>query len=143
MSDGPIIVSSCLLGIKCRHDGTDAYDKEVAESGDEHVPVCPEELGGLGTPRKTAEIKGGDGWEVVLGATTVVDSYGTDITEKFIKGGETVLKMARMTGAKRAILKEGSPSCGVKFIKQDGVDRPGPGVTAAMLEGEGIKTEGR
>ncbi|MBI5561032.1 MAG: DUF523 domain-containing protein [Deltaproteobacteria bacterium] len=150
----PVIVSACLVGIKSRHDGTDALSGDVLASlGDAVIiPVCPEQLGGLPTPRPMAEITGGDGTDVlkidVLGidalkkTARVVDENGRDVTLNFIKGAEAALSIAKLSGTGKAILKERSPSCGVKRIVRSGKEAPGMGVTAALLKREGIEIEG-
>jgi uncharacterized protein YbbK (DUF523 family) len=131
------------LGFKCRFDGGDAYDKEATRLERLIIPVCPEQLGGLPTPRAKAEIAKGSGRDVLNGEANVIDSLGTDITEKFIQGAKEVLLSARLVGAKEAMLKENSPSCGVSTIKRGGLKIDGPGVTTALLIKEGIKVKGR
>lgn len=139
----PVIISACLLGLKTRHDGKDAFSKEAAErTGLLMIPVCPEQLAGLPTPRARAEITGGGGAEVLDGKARVLDSGGADITERFIAGAEEVLKIARLTRAKKALLKEKSPSCGVTFIKRENKTIEGTGVLTALLKREGIEVEG-
>lgn len=106
------------------------------------IPVCPEQLGGLTTPRLPAEIKDGGGQDVLDGLARVVDKEGTDVTDQFIKGAYETLKLARLLGARKAILKEKSPSCGPGKIydgnfKGNLID--GSGVTAALLRSNGIE----
>ena len=139
----PLIVSACLLGLKTRYDGQGAFSKEAAgRIGVLMIPVCPEQLGGLPTPRAKAEITGGDGAEVLDGRARVLDSKGADITERFILGAEEVLKIALLIGAKKALLKEKSPSCAVTVIKKDNALTKGMGVLTALLKREGIEVEG-
>lgn len=102
-------------------------------------PVCPEQLGGLSTPRPVAEIKGGDGNDVLDEKARVITIYGDDISAKIIKGAQEVMKLARMIGAKEAVLKEKSPSCGVAMIYRNGELISGIGVCAALLKREGIE----
>jgi uncharacterized protein YbbK (DUF523 family) len=152
----PVIVSACLVGIRSRYDGTDSLREGLVSSlkGAFIIPVCPEQLGGLPTPRPRAEItvmdrtvmdrpvkdrRGGDGSSVISGGGRVVDENGKDVTGPFIKGAEEVLKIARITGAKVAVLREKSPSCGVEAASRE---NPGPGVTAALLKKEGIEVKG-
>lgn len=139
-----ILVSACLLGVRCRYDGGDNLAPQVV-SGAAHcclVPVCPETLGGLGTPRPPAELVGGDGTDVLAGQARVVTREGRDVTHAFLRGAEEALKVARVVGAGEAWLKARSPSCGVTCV-YDGTFsrrlRPGPGVTAALLLREGIR----
>ena len=139
----PLIVSACLLGLKTRYDGEGAFSEEVAKrTGVLMIPVCPEQLGGLPTPRRKAEITGGGGAEVLDGRARVLDSIGTDLSERFILGAEEVLKIALLIGAKKALLKEKSPSCGVAFIKKHNALTNGMGVLTALLKREGIEVEG-
>jgi len=106
------------------------------------VPVCPEQLGGMNTPRPACEISGGDGHAVLSGSARVVDLNGTDMTEGFIRGAEETLKAAHLAGAQAAYLKENSPSCGVTMIKKGSRTESGYGVTAALLEKNSIKVTG-
>ncbi|MBE9531702.1 MAG: DUF523 domain-containing protein [Proteobacteria bacterium] len=142
-----MIVSACLLGVKCRYDGDSALDSSLAEEfskdNAKFIPVCPEELAGLPTPRAKAEITTGTGKDVLMGFSAVKEIGGADITKKFVAGAEEVLCIALQTGATEAILKEKSPSCGVEFIKRGSKKVKGPGVTTALLIREGIKVEGR
>lgn len=138
-----VIVSACLLGKKCRYDGGDAKRNEIIEKyGDDTLPLCPEELGGLPTPRPRAEIKGGTGEEVLDGKATVVDETGTDVTPAFIQGARDTILKAIKAGATKAVLKENSPSCGVNTVYSDGKLTEGMGVAAAALKRAGIEVEG-
>ena len=142
--DGPIVVSACLAGRRCRFDGTGAFEDEVARLVAEGraVLVCPEVDGGLGTPRPAAEIEGGDGSDVLAGHARVVTRDGTDVTDAYVKGAHSALAAAQRTGARAAILKARSPSCGRGQI-YDGTFSStleiGDGVTAALLRSEGIE----
>ena len=135
------IVSACLLGLDCRYDGGNSLNegliKQLKDSN--VVPVCPEQLGGLPTPRVAAEISGGNGFDVISGLAKVVNMEGEDVSRQFIKGAQDSLKIARMVGAKKAWLKEKSPSCGVNLIKCKGLEKPGSGVLAALFLKEGIE----
>ncbi len=144
MHGQPVIVSACLLGIRSRYDGTDSLSEEVITSlkGAFIIPVCPEQLGGLPTPRPRADIIDADGLAVIEGRARVVDEKGVDITDSFLKGAEEVLKIAGITGARLAIFKEKSPSCGVNAISRDGNVAAGRGVTAALLQKEGLEVKG-
>lgn len=142
--DGPVLVSACLAGRRCRFDGTGAYEDEVARLVAEGraVLVCPEVDGGLGTPRPAAEIEGGDGSDVLGGRARVVTGEGIDVTEQYLKGARKALEMARETGVTTAILKARSPSCGAGRIYDGTFTRSlevGDGVTAALLRAEGIQ----
>ncbi|MBI5588530.1 MAG: DUF523 domain-containing protein [Deltaproteobacteria bacterium] len=139
-----VIVSACLVGLKTRYDGEDALSGPAlsALKGTVPVPVCPEQLGGLSTPRPGCEITAGSGRDVLTGSSRVMDENGRDVTGNLLKGADEVLRIARLAGAKEAFLKENSPSCGVGSIKRGGTAIDGSGVTAALLEKSGIKVRG-
>lgn len=120
-----ICVSGCLAGMKCRYDGTDKKEERIAALVEEGkaIAVCPEEEGGLGTPRKPSEIRDG----------RVYSSTGKDVTQNFEKGAAICLQKALAAGCSEAILKEKSPSCGVHLI-HDGTFQGG------CIRGEGIFT---
>lgn len=139
-----IIVSACLVGIDCRYNGGSSPDsriEELVKSGSA-IPVCPEQLGGCPTPRPPAEISGGTGADVLDGKCRVAGKNGEDKTAEFIKGAEEVLKIAGLVGAKKAILKSKSPSCGCGVV-YDGTFSgnliEGNGVTAQLLLRNGIE----
>ncbi len=136
-----VLVSACLVGIKCRFDAKGKRDHAVLKAlkGKLFIPVCPEQLGGLPTPRPTAAIEGGDGVLVLEGKGRVINERGEDVTENFLRGAQQTLNIARLTGTKVAILKERSPSCGVEKIIRDGQVLKGSGVTAALLLREGLE----
>ena len=142
--NGPALVSACLLGMCTRWDGTHRRSPEVIESlrGRCAIPVCPEQLGGLPTPRVPAEIERGDGRDVLDGGAKVTDEDGRDVTDCYLRGAQESLRLAELFSARWAILKDGSPACGVSRIKRSGEDVPGMGVTAALLKREGIELEG-
>jgi len=127
-----VLVSACLLGVCCRYDGTSREEPRVIAdlAGTRMVPICPEQMGGLPTPRVPCDLVGGDGADVLEGRAHVVDKDGVDRTANFIRGAEESLKLAQRFGARRAVLKARSPSCGVAS-----------GVTAALLRKNGISME--
>jgi uncharacterized protein YbbK (DUF523 family) len=139
----PVLVSACLLGEKCRYDGQGSSCPLLLEKlrGRPVIAACPEQLGGLGTPRKPAEISGGDGKAVWAGKALVKNACGEELTEFFREGAEKTWRLLSETGCTAAILKERSPSCGKNLI-YDGTFqkrlRPGPGVTTALLLKKGI-----
>lgn len=140
---GPVLVSACLAGRACRFDGSANPDDEVARLVAEGraVLVCPEEDGGLGTPRPPAEIVGGDGADVLAGRAKVMTKGGRDVTAEYVAGARIALKAAREAGAERAILKARSPSCGKGCIYDGSFTRTpqeGHGVTAALLLAAGL-----
>lgn len=133
-----ILVSSCLLGAPVRHDARDKKcDHEVLQRWVEQgrvISVCPEMLGGLGTPRPPAEI-------VNDGSRRVVTREGNDVTRAFEEGARAAADQGRREDVRVAILKAGSPSCGSSFIYDGTFSRtsvPGEGITAALLRKNGI-----
>lgn len=135
-----IIVSACLTGVRCRYDGGHRLDEKVLmlSMEDELVPLCPEQMSGLTTPRQPSEIIDGDGDDVLEGRARVVDAEGKDVTAQFIKGAMEGLAIAKRIDVKKAIMKEKSPSCGVHRIYRNGILVSGKGVLTALLLREGI-----
>ena len=140
----PALISSCLIGIACRYDRSHSLVEEIVKKAQElqFVPVCPEQLGGLPTPRSPANIVKGGGKGVLVGHARVLNSLGEDVTEAFIKGAQETLKLARIIGAKKAILKDKSPSCGLNTPYCETDTGYGLGVTAALLLSAGIEVIG-
>lgn len=141
-----ILVSSCLAGRSVRYDGaarpvgSDLFERWRAEG--RLVPFCPEVSGGLAVPRPPAEIVGGDGHDVLNGTARVRTNTGADVTAEFLRGADLALDAARRSGARIALLKEGSPSCGSHRVYDGtftGTSVPGDGVTTAVLERAGIR----
>lgn len=129
-----ILVSACLLGCACRYDGKSKPCGDVISLKKRHnlIPVCPEILGGLPTPRGASEISGG----------RVVSKSGADNTERFLKGAEEALRLAKLFGCTAAILKAKSPSCGKGEVYDgsfSGKLTPGNGITAQLLMENGLK----
>ncbi len=138
------LVSACLLGVNCRYDGGNSRNEDTLKNHEteELVPVCPEEAGGLPTPRPPVEIVGGDGNNVIDGNAKVLTADGVDKTEEFLKGAQHALALAQSQGATCAILKSKSPSCGCSKIYDgsfSGKLVSGDGVTTALLKRHGIK----
>jgi len=135
-----VLVSACLLGLPTRYDGRAKPSEAVGEAlaGGVPVPVCPEQLGGLPTPRSPCEISNGDGHDVLDGRARVVSDDGRDCTGQYVRGAEVVLRMAQMVGAHRAVLKQRSPACGCGAIVRNGVAVDGDGVCAALLRRNGL-----
>jgi len=143
--EGAVLVSACLLGVHCRYDGGTAANPDLLEElrGKCVVPVCPEQLGGLSTPRVPSEIVGGDGADVLASRARVVNEVGEDVTRAFVKGAEETLRLAVLLKCERAILKSRSPSCGQGQIYRNGELVEGDGVTVALLKRHGIEVETR
>ncbi len=128
-----ILVSACLVGVNCTYRGGNNRNTGVLAyiEGKEWIPVCPEQLGGLSTPREEAEIS----------AKRVFTRSGIDVSTAFRKGAEETLAIARLTGCSSAILKNGSPSCGSTRIYDGtftGTSIAGKGCTAQLLESQNI-----
>ncbi len=129
-----ILVSACLLGENCKYNGKNNYRERVAKylEGHEVIPVCPEVLGGLTTPRDPSEIADG----------VVTNCKGISVDRQFRKGAEEALRIAVENGIDLAILQSRSPSCGVRQI-YDGTFTgrliPGQGVFAGMLRENGFR----
>ena len=130
-----VLVSSCLLGAKVRYDGGDKKSghpilERWLEEG-RIVSVCPEMLGGLGTPRPPAEIVNG----------RVLTRDGEDVTAQFEAGARLAAEAAAADEVRVAILKSASPSCGSGFVYDGTFTRtrvPGDGVAAALLRSRGL-----
>ena len=135
------IVSACLAGVACRFDGRYCREESVVSLVREGraLPVCPEQLGGLPTPRPPAEFRGGDGREVLAGGAEVADQAGLTVTGHYLRGAIESARLAKTFGATGAILRDRSPSCGLRRVYVDGRLRGGRGVAAALLESEGLK----
>ena len=128
-----ILVSACLLGVACKYSGGDNACPAVLALAGRHtlIPVCPEQLGGLATPRDPAEICG----------DRVVSRAGRDVTQAYQKGAEAALYIAKQVGASAAVLKANSPSCGKGVIYDGsftGRKIAGSGIAAQLLSAAGI-----
>ncbi len=135
------LVSACLAGVNTRYDGTNCCKKhfQTLVSQGKAVLICPEQLGGLPTPREPIELVGGDGDRLLKGMAKAVGQSGKDYTQNFLRGAEEVLKIAEMLKTKKVFLKDGSPSCGCSYIKVGDKRTMGKGVTAAALLKAGVK----
>ena len=134
-----LLISACLTGENCKYDGgNNALPPETLAAlrgRYELVPVCPEQLGGLPTPRVPSERRGG----------RVFSRAGEDVTEAFRRGAEEALRIARENGCRRALLKTNSPSCGSGTIYDgsfSGTLTGGYGVAAELLIHEKIEVFG-
>lgn len=128
------IVSACLAGIHCRFDCKAKTRPEIEElvRNGEALPVCPEQLGGLSTPRKPAERVG----------DKILAIDGTDVTAEYKRGAEEAFRIAQLSGANEALLKSKSPMCGTNRIYDgtfSGTTINGDGVFAELLKKHGIK----
>ena len=139
------LVSACLLGIKCAWNGKARYkNKKVIEllKNEILIPVCPEQLGGLATPREFQEIEKGSGDDVLDGKIRVKNEIGQDVTRQFIRGAKEALEIAKQYNIKEFIAKSRSPSCGCGSIYDGSFSKrliKGDGVTVALFKGNGIR----
>lgn len=129
-----LLVSACLLGIRCRYNGTAKTNEAILRLAEKHtlIPFCPEVYGGLSTPREPSEIRDG----------RVFARTGEDVTAQFQVGAEEAVKTARLTGCDVAVLQDRSPSCGVGVVHNglfDGGLVPGDGVAAGLLRESGVR----
>ena len=133
MEKQKILVSACLLGECCAYDGSHRFCEAVAHLGDRYeiIPICPESIGGLPTPRVPSE----------RSAERVISKNGTDVTEEYKRGAEAALTLALSEKVAFAVLKAKSPSCGKGEIYDGSFTRrlvSGNGVTAELLLSRGI-----
>lgn len=135
-----VLVSACLLGHRCRYNAEVLVPREIPVDPELIVPVCPEEMGGLPTPRSPSFFEDEQtGEEILCGKGRIVSEEGEDRTEAFLEGARKTLGIAQQLGARKAFLKERSPSCGCNEVYVGDTRVPGIGVTAALLRREGIE----
>ena len=132
-----LLISACLMGVKCRYDGKQKKIPELDRLVEKYVliPVCPEVLGGLPTPRVPSERRG----------EAVVTRDGRDVTENYRLGARETLRICQMTHTDCALLKERSPSCGFGSIYDGtftGTLCPGDGVCAGLLKQHAVRVYG-
>ena len=137
-----ILVSACLLGLPTRYDGKSKRSQDVLDflqrEGLTPIPVCPEQLAGMTTPRDKTFFKSGDGRTVLAGKGEAVSENGRSMNAIFCRGAKMTLEIARLCGCRRALLKEGSPSCGVHRVYQGENKVAGAGITTALLLNSGL-----
>ncbi len=126
------LVSACLVGLCTRYDGKVKANTACLDFLENHnyIPICPEQLGGLATPRPAADITGGDGFDVLRGDASVCTKDGDDLSVPFTQGAKQVLQIAQSQTVTAICLKARSPSCAVLGTI---------GVTAALLSKHGFK----
>ncbi len=129
-----ILVSACLLGTNCKYNGSNNKNNKVLEyiKDKEVIPICPEIMGGLPTPRTPSELKN----------NKVITKEGIDVTSNYLKGAEEVLYLAKLFNVKKAILKSKSPSCGKNKIYDGTFNNnliDGMGITAKLLTDNNIE----
>jgi uncharacterized protein YbbK (DUF523 family) len=128
------ICSACLIGVNCRYNGKEKPNDKILKllKKENLIPVCPEQLGGLPTPREPAERRG----------NKVLTKSGKEVTSNFKKGAKEVLKIAKIFNVKEAILKQRSPSCGSGIIYDGTFSNKltrGEGVTTTLLRKNGVR----
>ena len=133
-----ILVSACLVGINCKYNGGNNYNEKIFNMVKEGqaIPICPEQLGGLPTPRDAAEIK------IIEGQKYVITKNNNDITKNFQIGAEEILNLAKKLKIKKAILQARSPSCGLGKIYNGNFEKKlidGNGILAQLLVENGIE----
>ncbi|MBR6252407.1 MAG: DUF523 domain-containing protein [Clostridia bacterium] len=134
------LISACLAGVNCKYNGNNNYNEKAFElvKRGEAIPICPEQLGGLMTPRIPAEIR------IINDNRRVINKNGEDVTAQFEKGANEVLQLCKKLNVDKVILQARSPSCGVGKIYSgdfDGTLIDGNGITAQLLIDNGIEVE--
>ena len=137
------LISACLCAVNCKYNGLNNYNEicdKLFTSG-KAILVCPEQLGGLPTPRIPSEIIGESSNILNNNNGSVIDKNGNYVTPQFVKGAKETLQIAKKLNIKKAILKDGSPSCGVNYIYNgnfNGSKIKGMGITAQLLKESSI-----
>jgi uncharacterized protein YbbK (DUF523 family) len=138
----PILVSACLLGLPTRYDGKTKRSQAVIDYLRREelipIPVCPEQLAGMTTPRDKTFFGSGDGHDVLADSGTVISAVGQSMNTVFCHGAKLVLQIAHLSGCRQALFKERSPSCGVHEIYREDERVQGAGVTTALLTNAGL-----
>lgn len=137
MTKQPLLISACLLGVRCRYDGACKACAQASALAQQYqlIPICPEQLGGLPTPRTPAERRG----------EHVFTKDGRDVTAEYQRGAEEALRLAQLFCCEAAVLKERSPSCGSGTIYDGSFSSTlceGYGVCAQILLEHGIAVFG-
>ena len=133
-----IIISACLCGCNCKYNGENNENEKCVNllKKGKAILICPEQLGGMTTPRLPSEILKNNGNKLVI------NKNGEEVTNFFEKGAKEALNIAKLVNSKVAILKDGSPSCGSNFIYDgnfSGNKIKGEGITASLFRKNGIK----
>lgn len=140
---GTVLVSACLLGLQTRYDGNHNRSDEILaylqRENFTAIPICPEQLAGLPTPRPKVWFTQGDGASVLEGNGEMTDEHGQDMGPIFRRGASMSLQIAQLNQCKLAILKQRSPSCGCSSVYRGTETMSGMGVTAALLNDNNIK----
>ena len=136
-----VVISACLVGIPCRYDGHAKPFPHLEEllQKIQPIPLCPEVLARLGTPRVPMQFVGGDGAAALRGDARLLDEQDRDCTEAVRGGVTSALRLARAAGCTRAILKARSPSCGVHQVHTRQGLIAGSGMFAAACLASGLE----
>lgn len=138
-----ILISACMAGLKTRYDGQTKTNQGILNflkhKNLTPIPICPEQLSGLSTPRPAVCFERGDGRDILEGRGEMLNTAGQKMNEIFICGARESLKIAELSGCRLALLKERSPSCGIHEIYLRDKVVPGCGVTSALFLKHGIK----
>lgn len=136
-----ILVSACLLGLRCCYNGCDNTDQSVLDMREKYIliPACPEQLAGLQTPRPPSFFIKGDGSQTIEGIDNLINDQNENVSSQFRNGAEETLKICQLFNIKTAILKEKSPSCGTHQIYLKEKLTKGMGVTATILKSNDIR----
>lgn len=138
----PILVSACLLGLPTRYDGKTRRSQTVIDYLQREdlvpIPVCPEQLAGMTTPRDKTFFVSGDGYDVLADNGQVISERGQPMNDVFCRGAKLVLQIARLSNCRQVLFKERSPSCGVHEIYRGNERVQGVGVTTALLINAGL-----
>ncbi len=134
MNKENVLISACLLGINCKYNGKNNYNPKVEALKEKYnlIPICPETMGGLSTPRIPSEIIN----------DKVINKEGLDVTKQYHKGADIALEVALKNNVELAIFKAKSPSCGSGKIYDGSFSSTvidGDGVTSKLLKEHGIK----
>lgn len=139
-----ILISACLYGEKCRYNGSNV-NSDLKFDEKEVLKICPELLGGLGVPRESCEIVGGNAEDVINGTAKIIGLSGKDYTNEYLQGMEKAIQLVKKHKIEIAYLKQNSPSCGYGKVYDGnfcGKIIKGNGIFAEMLKKLGIKIIG-
>jgi len=138
-----ILISSCITGLKCRYNATSTYNENLLKDINcKYIHICPELLAGFGIPRKSCEICGGTGEDVLAGNARIIDQGGLDITEKMLNGVRKALEICLENDVTKAYLQARSPTCGYTKIYDGSFSsnlKRGNGIFSALLIKNNIK----
>lgn len=135
-----LLISGCLFGLNCRYKGDNKKLKQLKKLQKKYllIPVCPEQLGGLSTPRPPSYFIEGDGKDTIAGENNLINEQGENVSKHFRKGAYEVLKVCKQLNITKALFKERSPACGVNKIFLGEKLTAGRGVTSFLLLANGL-----